>query len=47
MTMGACQCTPKNQFTVTGCWLFSAKAKSVKKMKALTSQTKTCIARRF
>jgi hypothetical protein len=47
MTMGARHCTPKNQFTVAGCWLFSANANRVKKMKARISQTRTRIARRF
>ena len=30
-TSGACQSVPKKKFTETTCWLFSAKANSVKK----------------
>src|SRR5690606_11190063 len=36
-TNGACHCVPKKKFTETTCWLFSANAKSVKKMAALSS----------
>lgn len=36
-TKGACQKVPKKKCTATVCWLFSAKAKSVKKMAALSS----------
>ncbi len=36
-TRGACQSVPKKKCTATVCWLFSAKAKSVKKMAALSS----------
>ena len=34
----AFQYVPKKKLTATSCWLFSAKAKSVKKMAALSSQ---------
>ena len=37
-TMGACHNVPKKKRTETTCWLLSAKAKSVKKMAALSSQ---------
>jgi hypothetical protein len=40
ITIGACHCTPKNQWMVAACWLFSAKAKSAKKMKPRRSQVK-------
>lgn len=36
-TRGACHKVPKKKRTATVCWLFSAKAKSVKKMAALSS----------
>ena len=36
-TRGACHMVPKKKYTATVCWLFSAKAKSVKKMAALSS----------
>ncbi len=38
-TNGACQNVPKKKFTDTTCWLFSAKANSVKKMAALSSHS--------
>jgi hypothetical protein len=47
MTSGARHCTPKNQCTVAACRLFSAKANSVKKMKARNSQTRMRMRRRF
>ncbi|KRC16531.1 hypothetical protein ASE28_06110 [Acidovorax sp. Root219] len=36
-TSGARHCVPKKKCTVASCWLFSAKAKRVKKMAALSS----------
>jgi len=36
-TRGACHTVPKKKCTATVCWLFSAKAKRVKKMAALSS----------
>src|SRR5436190_8295246 len=39
-TIGARHSVPKNQRTPASCWLFSANAKRVKKMKARKSQTK-------
>src|SRR6218665_2057692 len=39
-TRGARHCVPKKKCTVTSCWLFSAKAKRVKKMAALSSHRK-------
>ena len=47
MTIGACHSTPKNQRTLACCWLFSANAKSVKKRRALKSQTRIRIRARF
>ena len=39
-TSGACHNVPKKKYTATVCWLFNAKAKSVKKMAAFSSQVK-------
>ena len=39
-TKGACHTVPKKKLTATVCWLLSAKAKSVKKMAAFSSQVK-------
>ena len=39
-TNGACHKVPKKKYTATVCWLFNAKAKSVKKMAAFSSQVK-------
>ncbi len=47
ITIGAFHCTPKNQCTVVICWLFSANANNVKKMKPRSSQTRIRIARGF
>ena len=38
-TSGACHTVPKKKCTDTTCWLFSAKANSVKKMAALSSHS--------
>ena len=39
-TSGACHKVPKKKCTATVCWLFNAKAKSVKKMAALSSHVR-------
>ena len=47
ITMRALHSMPKNHRTVTVCWLFSAKANSVKKMKARKTQLRMRMLRRF